>query len=144
MPAGSASGTVVVRATVGGSPSSGVICDSVALCWKSGGAGVAVQVPERFALGACPPSDKPRMDGELSEQPAAGEGAGADKAQEVKGLFDKKPTKEEKKAAAAAAKSARAAKKASKGGSAEEIANVADKVDDLALSAEAGDDDDEE
>ncbi|KAJ3189567.1 hypothetical protein HK101_008902 [Irineochytrium annulatum] len=53
----------VTKATVGGRKSEAVLCDSMMLGWKGGAAGVAVTLPDSFALGAAPPATKPRSDG---------------------------------------------------------------------------------
>jgi tRNA-binding EMAP/Myf-like protein len=50
----------VKKANVGGVPSEGMLCDSPMLGWVGGGAGVAAKIPESFALGSTPPSEKPR------------------------------------------------------------------------------------
>ena len=55
---------VVKKATVGGVPSFGVVCDSTALNWSGGGAGNAVFLPDdQFKPGDAPPSEKPRPGG---------------------------------------------------------------------------------
>ncbi len=61
----SASGeeVAVKKATVGGAPSEGMLCDAPMLGWVGGGAGNAALVPDTFALGAPPPDKRPRMDG---------------------------------------------------------------------------------
>jgi len=53
----------VKRAIVGGVASVGMLCDNPMLGWTGGGAGVAALVPESFAVGATPPTSRPRMDG---------------------------------------------------------------------------------
>lgn len=98
-------GTEVKKATVGGVPSHGMLCDAPMLGWLGGGAGAAALVPDTFSPGDPPPTSRPRMD-----KPQKAE-AGLP-AVEVKPLFEKKLTKEEKKAAAAAKKAEREAKKA--------------------------------
>jgi tRNA-binding EMAP/Myf-like protein len=100
----------VVKSNVGGVTSEGILCDSTMLGWKGGAEGVAVQVPESCALGSEPPSSKPRLDGSSSEPTASSD----EPAVEVKGLFEKKLSKEEKKAAAGAARDAKRAAKAAK------------------------------
>jgi tRNA-binding EMAP/Myf-like protein len=52
----------VQKANVGGVPSEGMLCDSPMLGWVGGGAGVAAKMPDSYALGATPPSEKPRGD----------------------------------------------------------------------------------
>ena len=89
--------------TVGGVVSEGVLCDSRMLGWQGGAEGLAVQIPENFELGSAPPSSKPRGGKEPSQEEIP--------PTEVKGLFEKKLTKEEKKKLAA---EKRAAKKAGK------------------------------
>mmetsp|Transcript_25416 Transcript_25416/g.35640 ORF Transcript_25416/g.35640 Transcript_25416/m.35640 type:complete len:184 (-) Transcript_25416:185-736(-) len=99
----------VTKATVGGVVSEGMLCDSTMLGWTGGAKGIAVQIPEEFAVGSAPPSSKPRK-GE-HDKPAAE----ADKPLEG-GLFERKLTKEEKKKIAEekrkAKKAAKEAKKA--------------------------------
>jgi len=89
--------------TVGGVVSEGMLCDSRMLGWQGGAEGLAVQIPENFELGSAPPSSKPRGGKEPSQEEIP--------PTEVKGLFEKKLTKEEKKKLAA---EKRAAKKAGK------------------------------
>ena len=101
----------VKRTAVGGVMSDGMFCDSKMLGWVGGAAGVAAQIPPSIELGAAPPASKPR--------PGDGKGGAADEgssvpAVEVKGLFEKKLTKEEKKKLAEERKKARQAKKAAK------------------------------
>lgn len=79
------------KATVGGSVSEGMLCDSAMLGWSGGAKGVAVQIAESFDIGSPPPASKPRMDQTNDDAPPA---------VEVQGLFEKKLTKEEKKKAA--------------------------------------------
>ncbi|KAJ3099321.1 hypothetical protein HDU96_010742 [Phlyctochytrium bullatum] len=50
----------VKKSTVGGKKSEGILCDSVMLGWKGGGAGTAVILPSEFAVGGEPPAQKPR------------------------------------------------------------------------------------
>ncbi|KAJ3098476.1 hypothetical protein HDU97_003975 [Phlyctochytrium planicorne] len=52
--------TVVKKTTVGGRKSEGILCDSLALGWKGGGAGTAVILPDEFVVGEAPPASKPR------------------------------------------------------------------------------------
>lgn len=54
---------VVKKTNVGGVISEGMICDSVMLGWAGGAAGLAVQIPPSYDLGAAAPTSKPRMDG---------------------------------------------------------------------------------
>ena len=54
---------VVKKTNVGGIISEGMICDSVMLGWAGGAAGLAVQIPASYELGATAPTSKPRMDG---------------------------------------------------------------------------------
>lgn len=99
----------VKKATVGGVISEGMLCDSVMLGWIGGAKGIAVQIPDTFEIGSAPPVTKPRMDNKKKES----DSNNLPKV-EVKGLFEKKLTKEEKKALAAERKAKRkAAKKAS-------------------------------
>lgn len=53
---------VVKKTVVGGKPSSGMLCDSGMLGWSGGAAKTAAIVPESFAVGSAPPSERPRMD----------------------------------------------------------------------------------
>lgn len=81
---------MITKSTIGGVVSEGMFCDSSMLGWSGGGKGVAVQVPNSFDIGSPPPSEKPRSDNvdipvEVTPAP------------EIKGLFEKKLTKEEKK-----------------------------------------------
>eukprot|EP00560_Eucampia_antarctica_P007962 CAMPEP_0197823820 /NCGR_PEP_ID=MMETSP1437-20131217/1135_1 /TAXON_ID=49252 ORGANISM="Eucampia antarctica, Strain CCMP1452" /NCGR_SAMPLE_ID=MMETSP1437 /ASSEMBLY_ACC=CAM_ASM_001096 /LENGTH=185 /DNA_ID=CAMNT_0043423175 /DNA_START=30 /DNA_END=590 /DNA_ORIENTATION=- len=96
----------VTNATVGGVVSQGMFCDSRMLGWSGGGKGVAVQVPDICEIGSAPPSSKPNM---LQEEPAAPEPV-----VEVKGLYDKKLSKEEKKKLAEERRKAKKAAKAAK------------------------------
>jgi len=90
----------VKRTVVGGVASEGVLCDSHMLGWSGGAKGVAVQIPASVEVGSSPPPTKPR--------PKGGGGSEAQApAQEVKGLFEKKLTKEEKKKLAEERKRAR-------------------------------------
>mmetsp|Transcript_27813 Transcript_27813/g.50539 ORF Transcript_27813/g.50539 Transcript_27813/m.50539 type:complete len:113 (-) Transcript_27813:810-1148(-) len=93
----------VKKAAVGGVISEGMFCDSRMLGWISGGHGVAAQVPSSFELGSAPPASKPRAEEliKASTEPEA----------EVKGLFEKKLTKEEKKRLAEEKRQARRAAK---------------------------------
>lgn len=94
------------KSPVGGIPSEGMFCDAAMLGWGSGAAGIAAQVPDSCEPGTAPPPTKPgappRADaGSTESVPAT----------EVKGLFEKKLTKEEKKKIA---EERRKAKKAAK------------------------------
>lgn len=96
----------ITKTTVGGIPSEGMFCDSRMLGWGSGSDGIAAQVPVEFAVGDAPPKSKPGVPKQTSE--------GTVPAVEVKGLFEKKLTKEEKKKLAEERKKAKkAAKEAS-------------------------------
>lgn len=95
------------KASVGGVPSEGMFCDSKMLGWGSGSAGIAAQVPDSLEPGMAPPTTKPGA-------PKNDEGASAMPAVEVKGLFEKKLTKEQKKKLAEEKKKARKAKKEAK------------------------------
>ena len=95
----------VKKASVGGVVSEGMFCDSKMLGWSGGGKGVAVQVPDRYEVGSAPPSSKPQQ----VEEPVAPEPK-----VEVKGLYEKKLTKEEKKKLAEERRKARKAAKAAK------------------------------
>eukprot|EP00039_Didymoeca_costata_P029787 m.26386 g.26386 ORF g.26386 m.26386 type:complete len:194 (-) comp7790_c0_seq3:33-614(-) len=105
-------GETVKKATVGGVPSEGMLCDSPMLGWVGGGAGAAALLPESYVPGSAPPTSRPRLDGKGEE----GEDGSAPVAKPtgpgVDALFAKKLTKEEKKALAAKKKAERAAKKA--------------------------------
>lgn len=83
----------VKRATVGGSISEGILCDSSILGWSGGAKGVAVQVPDTYPIGSSPPTTKPRMD-------SATNNSNDIQSSPVQGLFQKKLSKEEKKKAA--------------------------------------------
>lgn len=65
---------VVKKTNVGGIISEGMICDSVMLGWAGGAAGLAVQIPSSYELGAAAPTSKPRMDGKsqhcVSKEPS--------------------------------------------------------------------------
>ena len=97
----------IKKAVVGGVTSEGMLCDSKMLRWIGGAKGIAVNLPDSFAVGSPPPSSKPRpngaiaIDDEKESEPAA----------PLPGLFEKKLSKEEKKKLAAERK---AAKKAAK------------------------------
>ena len=97
----------IKKAVVGGVTSEGMLCDSKMLGWIGGAKGIAVNLPDSFAVGSPPPSSKPRpngaiaIDDEKESEPAA----------PLPGLFEKKLSKEEKKKLAAERK---AAKKAAK------------------------------
>ncbi|KAL9182003.1 hypothetical protein ACHAXT_012346 [Thalassiosira profunda] len=93
------------KTSVGGVPSEGMFYDAWMLGWGSGSAGIAAQVPESFAPGSAPPTTKP---GAPKKEEAA------IPASEVKGLFEKKLTKEEKKKLAEEKRKARKAAKEAK------------------------------
>ncbi len=94
------------KTSVGGIPSEGMFCDAKMLGWGSGSVGIAAQVPESFEPGAAPPKTKPGApkSSEETSTPAV----------EVKGLFEKKLTKEEKKKLAEERRKARKAAKEKK------------------------------
>eukprot|EP01006_Ploeotia_vitrea_P053122 TRINITY_DN67757_c3_g6_i1.p2 TRINITY_DN67757_c3_g6~~TRINITY_DN67757_c3_g6_i1.p2 ORF type:complete len:185 (+),score=15.83 TRINITY_DN67757_c3_g6_i1:42-557(+) len=52
----------VKKASVGGMKSEGMLCDSSMLAWTGGAKGVIQQLPDSFAIGAEPPSSRPRGD----------------------------------------------------------------------------------
>jgi len=90
--------------SVGGVMSEGMFCDARMLGWSGGAAGLAVQIPDDYAVGSAPPASKPRRGGDESEEAAVPAAA-------APGLFEKKLTKEEKKKLA---EEKRKAKKAAK------------------------------
>eukprot|EP00581_Thalassiosira_minuscula_P008167 CAMPEP_0183713154 /NCGR_PEP_ID=MMETSP0737-20130205/8096_1 /TAXON_ID=385413 /ORGANISM="Thalassiosira miniscula, Strain CCMP1093" /LENGTH=174 /DNA_ID=CAMNT_0025941903 /DNA_START=56 /DNA_END=580 /DNA_ORIENTATION=- len=94
------------KTNVGGIPSEGMFCDSRMLGWGSGSAGIAAQVPDSYEPGMAPPTSKPGAPQKSSEE--------AVPATEVKGLFEKKLTKEEKKKLAEEKRKARKAAKEAK------------------------------
>jgi len=93
----------VKKATVGGVPSEGMLCDPPMLGWVGGGAGNAALVPDTCAVGSAPPLKRPRMDGGGQEE---AKDAGPEKPMQM--MFEKKLTKEEKKALREAKKAAKA------------------------------------
>ena len=93
----------ITKTNVGGIPSEGMFCDSKMLGWGSGSEGIAAQVPAEFEVGDDPPKSKPGAPRQTDGTPAA--------VGEVKGLYEKKLTKEEKKKLA---EEKRKAKKAAK------------------------------
>lgn len=93
------------KTPVGGIPSEGMFCDARMLGWGSGAAGIAAQVPDSYEPGSAPPTTKPGAP-RKEEAPAP--------ASEVKGLFEKKLTKEEKKKLAEEKRKARKAAKEAK------------------------------
>lgn len=101
----------ITKASVGGVVSEGMFCDSSMLGWSGGGHGVAAQVPDNFPIGSAPPAEKPRP-----KDPNASviDSAEEQKFPEVKGLFEKKLTKEEKKKLAEERKKKRKEAKAKK------------------------------
>ena len=65
-------GEPVKKATVGGVPSEGMLCDAPMLGWKGGGADCAALLPDdahSFAPGDAPPPERPRLD--KAKNPAA-------------------------------------------------------------------------
>lgn len=101
----------IKKTAVGGIMSEGMFCDSRMLGWGSGSAGIAAQVPDSCELGSAPPTTKPGApkSSESSTTPAV----------EVKGLYEKKLTKEEKKKLAEERRAARKAAKEAKNAAAE-------------------------
>ena len=101
----------IKKTAVGGIMSEGMFCDSRMLGWGSGSAGIAAQVPDSCELGSAPPTTKPGApkSSESSTAPAV----------EVKGLYEKKLTKEEKKKLAEERRAARKAAKEAKNAAAE-------------------------
>lgn len=97
----------VTKATVGGVQSEGMLCDSRMLNWSGGAEGIAVNLPDDFEIGSCPPSSKPRPKG-LDQESSIPSGP------VEPGLFEKKLSKEEKKKLAAERKAKRAAAKEKK------------------------------
>lgn len=95
------------KANVGGIPSEGMFCDAKMLGWGSGATGIAAQVPDSYEPGMPPPKTKP------GAPPRSG-GESTVPAVEVKGLFEKKLTKEEKKKLAEEKRMARKAAKEAK------------------------------
>ena len=93
----------ITKTVIGGTPSEGMFCDSKMLGWGSGSEGIAAQVPAEFEVGGAPPKSKPGAPRQNDETPAP--------VGEVKGLYEKKLTKEEKKKLA---EEKRKAKKAAK------------------------------
>jgi len=74
--------------------------------WTGGAAGVAAQMPDSLEIGSTPPATKPRPKGQQPETEI--------QKSEVKGLFEKKLTKEEKKKIAEERRKARKAAKEAK------------------------------
>ena len=95
------------KTSVGGIPSEGMFCDAKMLGWGSGAVGIAAQVPDSYEPGMSPPQTKPGA-------PKTGGGEATIPAVEVKGLFEKKLTKEEKKKLAEEKRKARKAAKEAK------------------------------
>lgn len=81
----------IKKTAVGGVMSEGMFCDSKMLGWGSGSTGIAAQVPDSFAPGSAPPTSKPGATHTSSTEESAVPSV------EVKGLYEKKLTKEEKK-----------------------------------------------
>mmetsp|Transcript_22528 Transcript_22528/g.31349 ORF Transcript_22528/g.31349 Transcript_22528/m.31349 type:complete len:165 (+) Transcript_22528:107-601(+) len=96
----------VKKASVGGVPSQGMLCDGPMLGWSGGGAGAAALLSQSYAPGSLPPSTRPRMDGKITEDSPeyVAKPTGPGETQ----LFEKKLTKEEKKALREAKKVAKA------------------------------------
>jgi tRNA-binding EMAP/Myf-like protein len=63
VPDGAGETVAVKKASVGGVPSEGMLCDGPMLGWTGGGAGAAALLPESFPVGSTPPDKRPRMDG---------------------------------------------------------------------------------
>mmetsp|Transcript_6874 Transcript_6874/g.13750 ORF Transcript_6874/g.13750 Transcript_6874/m.13750 type:complete len:192 (-) Transcript_6874:101-676(-) len=102
----------VKKTTVGGVVSEGIFCDAKMLGWAGGAQGIAAQVPDSFELGSAPPPTKPGSPSGNTN--GDGNNAGESAAVEVKGLFEKKLTKEEKKKLAEEKRKARKAAKEAK------------------------------
>ena len=99
---------ITARSTaVGGVTSNGMVCDSTMLGWAGGAAGVAVQVPDSYALGAPAPTSKPRMDG-------GGGGAAVEAVEAAPELSAKELKAQENAARKAANAEKKAARKAAK------------------------------
>jgi len=96
----------IKKVVVGGVTSEGMLCDSKMLGWIGGAKGIAVNLPDSFAVGSPPPSSKPRPNGAIDDEKESEEPAAP-----LPGLFEKKLSKEEKKKLAAERK---AKKKAAK------------------------------
>ena len=79
----------VIKTTVGGVVSEGMLCDSRMLGWSGGAMGMVAKMPDSLEIGSAPPLSKPRHD--KQEEPSS------QQQQEFEGLFEKKLTKEEKK-----------------------------------------------
>ena len=77
----------VKKATVAGTTSEGMLCDSRMLGWSGGGSGAAAQIPYGIDPGSAPPATKPRPQDEEPKPPKI----------KVDPLCEKKLTKEEKK-----------------------------------------------
>jgi hypothetical protein len=95
----------VKKASVGGTVSEGMLCDSYMLGWKGGGRGMAAILPDSFEIGSTPPDSKPRGKEAKKE-------SDVDSAPAAPGLFEKKLTKEEKKKIAEEKRRAKRAAKA--------------------------------
>jgi len=96
----------IKKTSISGVNSEGMFCDAKMLGWGAGSVGIAAQVPSSFEPGDAPPKTKPgapKCSGE-STIPAV----------EVKGLYEKKLTKEEKKKLAEEKRKARKAAKEAK------------------------------
>jgi tRNA-binding EMAP/Myf-like protein len=99
-------GLLITKTSVSGVMSEGMFCDSKMLGWVGGSEGIAAQIDESVPVGAPPPLNKPRPKHEKVETTL--------EESEVKGLFEKKLTKEEKKKLAEEKKKARKAAKEAK------------------------------
>jgi tRNA-binding EMAP/Myf-like protein len=99
-------GMVITKTSVGGVMSEGMFCDAKMLAWDGGTEKIAAQIDPSIPVGAPPPLNKPRPQHEKVETELA--------ESEVKGLFEKKLTKEEKKKIAEEKKKARKAAKEAK------------------------------
>jgi tRNA-binding EMAP/Myf-like protein len=102
----SGEGMLITKTSVGGVMSEGMFCDARMLAWAGGTENIAAQIDPSVAIGAAPPLNKPRPQHDKVET--------ALPESEVKGLFEKKLTKEEKKKLADEKKKARKAAKEAK------------------------------
>lgn len=82
-----------------------MLCDSRMLGWSGGAQGVAAQVPNSFEIGSAPPSSRPRADNDSNSSELTSTNVN------VKGLFERKLSKEEKKKLAEEKRNARKAMK---------------------------------
>jgi len=81
--------SMVSKSAVGGVMSEGMLCDSRMLGWVGGAAGIAVLIDESIKIGSAPRATRLRHKQEEKNILQGDE--------EVKGLFEKKLTKEERK-----------------------------------------------